>query len=99
MMDPETSCGGAHYCGRAVIYLGHEMKLIPPAYVKRLKNDAVDAEDICEAAQQRPNMQFVAIKSEEQQASGLAFWTHDLLARQRTHLITRSEGTSPSMAG
>ena len=53
--------------------MGHEVRLIPPAYVKpfvkRHKNDAVDAEAICEAAQ-RPSMRFVAVKSEEQQAAG-----------------------------
>ncbi|KQN76098.1 IS110 family transposase, partial [Devosia sp. Leaf64] len=75
---------------RELRLLGHEVKLIPPAYVKpfvkRNKNDAVDAEAICEAAQ-RPNMRFVAIKSEEQQASALVFRTRDLMVRQRTQLI------------
>lgn len=70
--------------------LGHEVRLIPPAYVKpyvkRQKSDAIDAEAICEAAQ-RPAMRFVAIKSEEQQAAGLVFRTRDLLVRQRTQLI------------
>lgn len=70
------ACGGGHHWARELTHLDHEVKLIPPAYVKpfvkRNKNDAVDAEAICEAAQ-RPNMRFVAIKSEEQQASGLVF--------------------------
>jgi len=69
--------------------MGHEMRLIPPAYVKpfvkRHKNDAVDAEAICEAAQQ-PNMRFVAVKSEEQQAAALVFRTRDLAVKQRTQL-------------
>jgi transposase len=84
------ACGGAHHWGRELTGLGHDVKLIAPAYVKpfvkRHKNDAIDAEAICEAAQ-RPNMRFVAIKSEEQQASGLVFRTRDLLVRQRTQLI------------
>ena len=87
--------GGAHHWARELTHLGHEVKLIPPAYVKpfvkRNKNDAVDAEAICEAAQ-RPSMRFVAIKSEEQQASGLVFRTRDLLVRQRTQLINAIRG-------
>ena len=75
--------------------MGHEVRLIPPAYVKpfvkRHKNDAIDAEAICEAAQ-RPNMRFVAIKGEEQQASGMIFRTRDLLVRQRTQLINAIRG-------
>jgi transposase len=89
------ACGGAHHWGRELTHLGHDVKLIPPAYVKpfvkRHKNDAVDAEAICEAAQ-RPNMRFVAIKSEEQQASGLVFRTRYLLVRQRTQLINAVRG-------
>ncbi len=75
--------------------MGHEVRLIPPAYVKpfvkRHKNDAADAEAICEAAQ-RPNMHFVAVKSEEQQASALVFRTRDLLVRLRTQLINAIRG-------
>ena len=89
------ACGGAHHWARELTLLGHEVKLIPPAYVKpfvkRNKNDAVDAEAICEAAQ-RPSMRFVAIKSEEQQASALVFRTRDLLVRQRTQLINAIRG-------
>lgn len=59
--------------------------------MKRNKNDAVDAEAVCEAAQ-RPNMRFVAIKSEAQQASALVFRTRDLLVRQRTQLINAIRG-------
>jgi transposase len=69
--------------------MGHEVRLIPLAYVKpfvkRHKNDAVDAEAICEAAQ-RPSMRFVAVKSEEQQAAALVFRTRDLAVKQRTQL-------------
>lgn len=59
--------------------------------MKRQKNDAADAEAICEAAQ-RPNMRFVAVKSEEQQASALVFRTRDLLVRQRTQTINAIRG-------
>lgn len=89
------ACGGAHHWAREFTALGHEVRLIPPAYVKpfvkRHKNDAVDAEAICEAAQ-RPNMRFVAMKSEEQQAAGLVFRTRDLIVRQRTQLINAIRG-------
>jgi transposase len=89
------ACGGAHHWGRELMVLGHDVRLIPPAYVKpfvkRQKNDAVDAEAICEAAQ-RPTMRFVAVKSEEQQASALVFRTRDLLVRQRTQLVNAIRG-------
>ena len=81
--------------GPSVTQLGHEVRLIPPAYVKpfvkRQKNDAIDAEAICEAAQ-RPSMRFVAVKSEHQQAASLVFRTRDLLVRQRTQLINAIRG-------
>jgi transposase len=89
------ACGGAHHWARQLIQLGHQVRLIPPAYVKpfvkRQKNDAIDAEAICEAAL-RPNMRFVAVKSEQQQAAGLVFRTRDLLVRQRTQLINAIRG-------
>jgi transposase len=84
------ACGGAHHWGREIAKLGHRVKLIAPKYVKpfvkRQKNDAADAEAICEAAQ-RPTMRFVAVKSAEAQASALVFRTRDLLVRQRTQII------------
>jgi transposase len=89
------ACGGAHHWAREIASLGHEVKLIPPAYVKpfvkRNKNDAVDAEAICEAAQ-RPSMRYAAIKTEAQQAAGMVFRTRDLLVRQRTQLINAIRG-------
>jgi transposase len=70
------ACGGAHFWAREIGRLGHEVRLIPPAYVKpfvkRQKNDAADAEAICEAAQ-RPTMRFVPVKSEEVQAAASVF--------------------------
>ena len=63
------ACGGAHHWGRKIGGLGHAVRLTPPVYVKpyvkRQKNDAADAEAICEAAS-RPTMRFVAVKTEEQ---------------------------------
>lgn len=89
------ACGGAHHWARELSRMGHDVRLIPPAYVKpfvkRQKNDAVDAEAICEAAQ-RPGMRFAAMKTEAQQAAGLVFRTRDLLVRQRTQLINAIRG-------
>jgi transposase len=89
------ACSGAHHWARELTRLGHEVRLIPPVYVKpfvkRHKNDALDAEAICEAAQ-RPGMRFVTVKSEEQQAAGMVFRTRDLLVRQRTQLVNALRG-------
>jgi transposase len=89
------ACAGAHHWGRELIKLGHEVRLIAPAYVKpfvkRQKNDAADAEAICEAAQ-RPNMRFVPVKSEAQQASAAVFRARDLFVRQRTQFINALRG-------
>jgi transposase len=89
------ACGGAHFWGREIGRLGHEVRLMPPAYVrpfvKRQKSDMADAEAICEAAQ-RPTMRFVAVKSEDSQAAAVIFRTRDLLVRQRTQLINALRG-------
>lgn len=89
------ACCGAHFWGRQIAQLGHEVRLIAPAYVKpfvkRQKNDASDAEAICEAAQ-RPTMRFVGVKSEAAQAAAIAFRTRDLIVRQRTQTINALRG-------
>jgi len=89
------ACAGAHYWAREIGKLGHQVRLIAPAYVKpfikRQKNDAADAEAICEAAQ-RPSMRFVAVKTEEQQANGIVFRVRDLLVRQRTQCVNALRG-------
>jgi transposase len=89
------ACGGAHHWARELQAMGHDVRLIPPAYVKpfvkRHKNDAVDAEAICEAAQ-RPSMRFVAVESEQQQAAALVFRTRDLAVKQRTQLANAIRG-------
>lgn len=84
------ACASADYWARGIAKLGHTTRLIAAHYVKpfvkRQKNDAADAEAICEAAQ-RPTMRFVTVKSEEKQASAVVFRTRDLLVRQRTQVI------------
>ena len=89
------ACASSHYWAREIAKLGHEVRLIAPDYVKpfvrRQKNDAADAEAICEAAQ-RPTMRFVAVKSEEQQAAAVVFRARDLVVRQRTQIINAMRG-------
>ncbi len=89
------ACGSSHHWAREIGRLGHQVRLIPPAYVKpfvkRQKNDAADAEAICEAAQ-RPTMRFVAPKSEQAQAAAIVFRARDLLVRQRTQIINALRG-------
>jgi len=84
------ACGAAHYWARVLQALGHAVMLLPPQYikpyVKRGKNDAIDAAAICEAMS-RPGMRFVPIKSAEQQAALMMLKARDLLVKQRTMLI------------
>ena len=84
------ACATSHHWARELSKLGHDVRLMPPCYVKpyvkRNKNDAADAEAICEAVQ-RPNMRFVPIKSPEQQSVLMMHRTRQLFVRQRTSLI------------
>ncbi len=89
------ACATAHYWARELTALGHEVRLMPPqyvkAYVRRQKNDAADAAAICEAVT-RPSMRFVPVKSEAQQAALVLHRVRDLLLRQRTMLINALRG-------
>lgn len=84
------ACGSAHHWGRELRKLGHDIRLMPAAYVKpyvkRGKTDAADAEAICEAVR-RPTMRFVEVKSEDQQAVLAIHRTRDLVVRQRTQVV------------
>jgi transposase len=84
------ACATSHHWARELTKLGHEVRLMPAkdvkAYVKRNKNDAADAEAICEAVR-RPTMRFVGVKSTEQQGRLMQHRTRDLLMRQRTQTI------------
>jgi transposase len=89
------ACAGSHYWGRELQALGHEVRLIPPQYVKPYvktnKNDATDAEAICEALT-RPTMRFTAVKSIEQQSVLMLHRARELLVRQRTMLVNALRG-------
>ncbi len=84
------ACASSHYWAREIAALGHEVRMMPARYVKpyvkRNKNDAADAEAICEAVT-RPSMRFVPIKTPEQQAVLMLHRTRQLFVRQRTMLI------------
>src|SRR5258706_12301353 len=84
------ACASSHYWSRELQALGHTVKLMPPAYVKpyvkRQKNDAADAEAICEAVQ-RPNMRFVPTKTAEQQSCLMLHRARHLFIRQQTAVI------------
>jgi transposase len=89
------ACATAHFWARELRALGHEVRLMPPqyvkAYVKRGKNDAADAAAICEAVT-RPSMRVVPVKTEEQQSALMMHRARELLVRQRTQLINAVRG-------
>jgi transposase len=89
------ACSSAHDWARELVRLGHEVRLIPPQYVKpyvkRNKTDAADAEAICEAVG-RPNMRFVPIKTREQQSILVVHRVRALLVRQRTASVNAARG-------
>jgi len=89
------ACGASHHWARVLRGLGHDAVLLPPQYikpyVKRGKNDAIDAAAICEAMS-RPSMRFVPVKSAEQQAGLMLLKTRDLLVKQRTMAINAIRG-------
>ena len=89
------ACGSAHYWARELRALGHEVVLLPPQYVKpyvkRNKNDAADAEAICEAMG-RPTMRFVPVKTAEQQAALMLMSMRDALVRRRTQVSNAIRG-------
>ena len=87
--------GTSHHWARELTNLSLDVRMMPPAYVKayvkRGKTDAADAEAICEAVK-RPTMQFVPVKSPEQQAAPSMHRTRDLLVKQRTQLVNMMRG-------
>jgi len=89
------ACGSAHHWGRTLQAMGHQVRLIPPQYVKpfvkRGKNDRNDAEAISEAAS-RPGMRSVPVKSAERQAEAMLLSSRDMLIGQRTQLINAVRG-------
>jgi transposase len=89
------ACATAHYWARELRRLGHDVRLIPPAYakayVRRNKNDPADAAAICEAVG-RPSMRFVTIKSERQQAAAGLHKVREMLVKQRTMLTNQIRG-------
>lgn len=89
------ACGGSHHWARVLTAHGHAVKLIPPQYVKpfvkRGKNDRIDAAAICEAAG-RPGMNFVPVKSAPRQADLMVLKIRELLVKQRTQLVNALRG-------
>lgn len=89
------ACGAAHHWARVLQGLGHGVRLLPPQYVKpyvkRGKNDAADAEAICEAMS-RPSMRFVPVRTADNQADLMLLTARDLLLKQKTMLINAIRG-------
>lgn len=89
------ACGTSHHWARELVKLGHDVRLMPPTYVKpyvkRGKTDANDAEAICEAVT-RPTMRFVAVKSPKQQGALALHRTRELLVKERTQLVNMIRG-------
>jgi transposase len=89
------ACGSAHHWARELIKLGHDARMMPPAYVKpyvrRQKNDAADAAAICEAVA-RPSMRFVAVRTAENQATLMRHKAREMLVSQRTQLLNGLRG-------
>jgi len=93
--EATEACGGSHHLARSLAVFGHEVRLIPPQYVKlyvkRGKNDAADAEALCEAMS-RPSMRFVPVKTAEQQAALMLVGLRERLIRNRTQLANGIRG-------
>ena len=89
------ACGSAHHWARELIKLGHDARMMPPAYVKpyvrRQKNDAADAAGICEAVT-RPSMRFVGVRTLENQVALMHHKAREMLVAQRTQLINALRG-------
>src|SRR5215471_15769836 len=94
------ACGGAHHWARVLQGLGHQVRLLPPQYVKpyvkRGKNDTADAAAICEAMS-RPSMRFVTVRSAENQAALMVHGARDLLIKQRTMLVNAIRGQAAEL--
>lgn len=89
------ACSSAHHWGRELVKLGHDVRLMPPTYVKpyvrRQKNDAADAAAICEAVT-RPSMRFVKVRSIDNQAVLMHHKVREMLVRQRTQILNGLRG-------